>query len=383
MRPIHIFRFLLLIIFFTFSQAYAQESISVGGDVYLGGSRSLHSQNVQGDIFVSGFAATLDVEVGEDAHIAGFDVEVENSVGKDLYAAGASVSIEASVGEDLTASGFNIRLKKNASVGRNTRIAAGKMTIDAPLSGSLIAAGGDIVLNSSIVGDVRLTGAQISFGQDAKILGTLKYSSPEKIEVPATVISPDRVEYTKLTAPGMFNHLHESIDGRRPPIWAVAFGIVSVFLITLAFFLTAAAVFIAFKPEMVEDLRSRASDHPGKSFLFGLLGMAILYGLVPVSATTIVGLPLIPLMILAIVIFWTLGYLLGTYVIFWRIAGSIGVNSEKIGTKLLVIGCGLIILAMINFVPIIGWLANLAVTLIGIGSITISMLRRSSTIKTI
>tara|TARA_R110002096_G_scaffold415163_1_gene616625 strand:+ start:11016 stop:12167 length:1152 start_codon:yes stop_codon:yes gene_type:complete len=383
MTLIHILRFLLFIVFLNSSQAYAQESFSVGGDVYLGGSKSSYPQNVQGDIFVSGFAATLDVEVEEDAHIAGFDVEVENSVGKDLYAAGLSVSIESSVGEDVTASGFNVRLKRSASVGKNTRIAAGKVTIDAPLSGSLVAAGGDIVLNSSIKGDVRITGAQISFGQNAKILGTLKYSSPEEVEVPASVISSDRVQYTKLSASGMFDDLNEAIDGRRPPIWAVAFSIISVFLITLALFLTIAAVFIAFKPEMVEGLRSRASDNPGKSFLFGLLGMAILYGSVPVSATTIVGLPLIPLIILAIVIFWTLGYLLGTYVIFWRVAGSMGVKSEKIGTKLLVIGCGLIILAMINFIPIVGWLANLVVVLIGIGSITILMLRRSSTIRTI
>ena len=339
MTLIHILRFLLFIVFLNSSQAYAQESFSVGGDVYLGGSKSSYPQNVQGDIFVSGFAATLDVEVEEDAHIAGFDVEVENSVGKDLYAAGLSVSIESSVGEDVTASGFNVRLKRSASVGKNTRIAAGKVTIDAPLSGSLVAA--------------------------------------------ASVISSDRVQYTKLSASGMFDDLNEAIDGRRPPIWAVAFSIISVFLITLALFLTIAAVFIAFKPEMVEGLRSRASDNPGKSFLFGLLGMAILYGSVPVSATTIVGLPLIPLIILAIVIFWTLGYLLGTYVIFWRVAGSMGVKSEKIGTKLLVIGCGLIILAMINFIPIVGWLANLVVVLIGIGSITILMLRRSSTIRTI
>ena len=156
-----------------------------------------------------------------------------------------------------------------------------------------------------------------------------------------------------------------------------------VFLFILVLFLTVAAVFIAFKPELVEDLRSRAAEYPGKSFLFGLIGMATLYGMVPVGVMTIVGLPLIPIIILAIVIFWMFGYILGTYVVFWRVAGSLGISSEKIGTRLLVIGVGLIILGMIKFIPVIGWLANLAVVLIGAGAITILILRKSSTIRTI
>ncbi len=362
--------------------AVAQGNLTAGGDVYLAGSSSPHSERVPRDIFVSGFAVTLDVEVGADAHIAGFDVEVENSVGKDLYAAGATISIEAPIGEDLTVSGFNVRLKKNASVMGNTRIAAGRITIDAPLSGSLIAAGGDIILNAPVTGNVRLTGADISFGNDAKISGTLNYSSDEEIDIPSNVISSDRVQFTKLTAPGILNDLNEALNGKKSSVWAVVFTIAAVFLIILVFLLVVAAIFLAFKPEMVEDLRSRASRHPGKSFLFGLVGMAALYGLVPLSATTIIGLPFIPFALLAIIIFCVFGGLLGTYAIFWRIADSVGIHSNNISTRLLVIGGGLIILSIIKFIPVIGWLVNLTVLLIGLGSITILLLQKSNVSET-
>ena len=382
MGRIFVLRGLLIAVMTISGQSFAQDSLQIGGDVYVSDTNTTYSNNSPRSIFASGFTVTLDGDVEKDAHVAGFDVEVEGRVGADLYAVGASVSIEAPIGDDLTASGFNVRLKKAASVGGNTRIGAGTVTIDAPLTGSLVVAAGDLTLNAPISGDARITASEITFGENAKISGILSYSAPEEIEIPASVISADRVRYSELKASDMYDEWHKAFDGSSPSFWKLFAGIISAFIITLAFLLIVAAVFLAFKPETVERLRHRASNNVGTSLLCGFLGMATLWGLVPVSAMTIVGAPLIPIVILAIVAFWTLGYLLGAYAVFWRIAGAFGTVSETTGMKLFVIGVGLAILAILNFIPILGWLINLAIIFIGLGSITIALIGKLNNFKT-
>jgi len=89
-------------------------------------------------------------------------------------------------------------------------MAAGTMTVVAPISGSLLAAGGEIILNATVKGDVELTAGDISFGPNAIILGGLTYSSPTAISIPTTVITPDRVRFTAMNGRGMIENVSKN-----------------------------------------------------------------------------------------------------------------------------------------------------------------------------
>jgi len=359
---------------------FAQENLSgnneVVNDTYISGSNVKQSTHSPRDLFASGFSVIVDGEVTKDAHIAGFDVEVERSIGKDLYVAGARISIEESVGEDLTAAGYKVRLKQDAMVLGNTRIAAGNLIIDAPLSGNLVAAGGDITLNASIAGDVKIIASDINFGESAKIYGTLIYSAPEEIEIPASVIDKNRVEFKPLSSSSLLDDLIEQADQTESFLWISLAGFVAMLVISFLFFILVSAAFLSFKPALVERLRNDINGELGGSLLAGIIGLSVLFGLVPVAMMTIVGLLLIPIILIVAIGFWILGYLLGTYAVFWRIANSIGVRSDSVPAKLMIVAVGIISLALVKFIPLIGWLVNLIVLLLGLGAINKLLMRR-------
>ena len=372
--------FFFMTLVFEPASIFAQENLSgsneVVNDTYISGSNVKQSMHSPRDLFASGFSVIVDGKVTEDAHIAGFDVEVERSIGKNLYVAGARVSIEGAVGEDLTAAGYKVRLKHEALVGGNTRIAAGNLIIDAPLSGNLIVASSDVALNATIAGDVKITASRISFGENAKIRGYLTYSAPEKIEIPASVVDKDRVEFKPLSSSTLLDDLIEQADQTESFLWISLAGLVAMFVISFLFFILVSAAFLSFKPALVERLRNDINGGLGSSLLAGIIGLSILLGLIPVAMMTIVGLLLIPIILIVGIGFWILGYLLGTYAVFWRIANSIGVRSDSVPAKLMIVAVGIVSLALVKFIPLIGWLVNLIVLLLGLGAINKLLMRK-------
>lgn len=343
----------------------------VGGDVFDAGANATITGTAARDAFATGFSATLDGDIAGDGHAAGFDVDVDGPIGGNLYAIGASVSVTSSVTEDLTASGFSVRLRSNGSVDGNARITAGSIRIDGPITGSLMAAGGGIVLNAPVSGDVRLTGGSIEMGNNASIGGNLVYAAPAEIDIPASVIPADRVRFTQIASIDGFDGFRDLMDEPRRMFWPSFFAIVGTFIVTLAFLLVVAAVLLSLVPKRVEQAFGLVGAKPGLSLMAGFLAMALLFGLVPVSAMTLIGAPLIPIVILFIVLSWTVAYLLGAYAASMRIGGAFGVDATTNGRKLGVLAAGLVVLAILNFVPFLGWLINFVIVLLGLGAITL------------
>lgn len=370
-------RTVLCTVFFTavaLTQVQAAEII--GGDVFEAGANATITGAPTRDAFATGFSATLDGTIAGDGHAAGFDVDVDGSIGADLYAVGASVSVTAPVGEDLTASGFSVRLRANGSVEGNARLMGGSVRVDGPVQGSLMATGGTITLNAPVAGDVRMTAGDINFGGNARIGGTLVYAAPDEIDIPESVVAADRVRYVQIASFEGFDGLREMMNEPQRLFWPSFFAIVTAFVVTLAFLVVVAAVFVAFLPKRVDDAFSLANGKPGLSLLSGFLAMALLFGLVPVSAMTLIGAPFVPIVILFIILSWVAAYLLGAYTASMRLAGAFGAHAQTNIAKLAVLAVGLLVLAFLNFVPFLGWLINIVIVLLGLGAIALMVVGR-------
>ncbi|MEQ8659021.1 MAG: hypothetical protein RIC24_17080 [Hyphomicrobiales bacterium] len=349
---------------------------TVGGDVFEAAADASISGTAARDAFVAGFSASLDGTVAGDGHAAGFDVDVGGSIGGDLYVAGASVSVTSSIGEDLTASGFSVRLRSTGRVEGNARLMAGSLRVEGPVSGSLMATGGSITLDAPVAGDVHLTGGSISFGDEARIGGSLVYSAPDEIDIPESVIASDRVRYIAMTGFDGFERVREAMDDPQELLWPSLVAVMAGFVITLAFLVVVAAVFLAFAPRRVDEGLHVAMERPGLVLLSGFLAMALLFGLVPVSAMTVIGAPFVPIVLLGIVASWVAAYLLGAYTLSMRIGGAFGASGGANAAKLVILTIGLLVLAILNFVPFIGWMINLAVVLLGAGAIALMIVGR-------
>jgi hypothetical protein len=122
-------------------------------------------------------------------------------------------------------------------------------------------------------------------------------------------------------------------------------------------------------------MRRMAHGRPGTTMLLGLVGLSALVGLIPVSAISIVGLPLAPIALLLLILVWLLGYLLGAYVLAMAVARGLGMGDDpSIWARIGVLAAAIVGAALLNFIPVIGWMANLALVLLGVGAFTDAIL---------
>ncbi len=352
------------------THAQAQNGIvTLGGDNFASGPSLELAVDSPRDMFAAAFSTEVAGRTNGDLHAAGFDVQVDGPVGADLYAAGFSVGVNGPVGSDLTVTAADFNLKTGSAVTGNARVFAGAATIDGPIAGGLFAKAGSLKLNGRVAGDAELTAGHITFGPDAKVDGTLTYLAREPIDIPATVAPSDRVRFQQLEPGGMFNGIRDHMQRPFRSYWPSVFGVLSFFVLTIAFLVVVAAVAHAFAPVATEQMRAQAVAHPFRSILLGGLGLSMLVGLVPVSALTLIGIPLIPVVILAIIAVWIAGYLLGVYAIAWRVGSALTTPPISLTGQLLVLTVGLILFALLNFIPFLGWLANLLATFLGLGAL--------------
>lgn len=348
-----------------------------GGDIYLGGSGTSGRLDAERDVIAAGNSLTLGGEVAQDIQAAGFSVDVEATAAGDLFVAGATVTVRANVGEDLSAAGFTVRTSPSAVISGNARLAGGTVTIEGPVRGALTVAAGEVILNAPISGDAWITAQSISFGADAAVAGEFRYATPDEISIPERVVAPERVVFERLDRSEMLRAARETWEQAEYPVLPTAMSLFAGFVVTLAFFILLGATFLAFAPRQVQRLRVATLAQPGMTLLIGVIGLSILFGLVPISAMTIVGIPLVPIVLLCILAAWLLGYVFGAYVLAMRFWQSFGSKEEPtMGIRLAVLAAGIVIVTLLNFIPFLGWIVNFTLVLLGIGAMTRALFDR-------
>lgn len=357
----------------------AAEDMTVqnGDDTFVSGDTVLLDMDSSGDTFVAAEASTLSGTTLGDLHVAGFDVSVRTEVAEDLYAAGATVDVRSKVMGDVSAAGFTVRTSPSAETSGNARLAGNTVTIEGPVDGALSVAGRTVILNAPVRGDVRITAANLSFGEHARVDGVLRYSSGAQVKVPESVAPEARVQFTRTDFDGDWSDLSDAWNKADMPVLPTVISVFSAFVISLLFFMLLAALALAFAPEHLERMRARIAMAPGRSMLMGVVGLSVLFGLVPITLLTIVGLPFVPFIVLAIIVAWTLGYALGAYAVAMYVWDTVsGEANPNTIIRVLLLAVTVSIVALLNFIPFVGWAANYTLVLIGIGAFTQAFLAR-------
>ena len=343
------------------------DTMLAGGDLYVAGASEDAIPAAGRDLIATGFRLRVTAPVADDAMLSGAAVTVSQSVGGDLSAFGGRVAIEAEVGGDLSVSGFSVETGPAAAVAGNVRLSGGSVEIRGPVSGALVVAGGEVTLDAPVEGDVRLSSGALSFGEAARIGGQLTYSAPEPIDIPASVVPGERVTFNP------FDARHDGVRGDRHPDWSMPGrgAMIGSALIGYVFFLVAGALFLTFVPDTVGSLDARIATRPALTFMIGLAGLGTAFGLVPILALSVIGIPLIPVMLMAIVLLWMAGYLMGVYAISMRMLSAMAGDSATPGTAMRTgaLAAGLAVAMLLNFIPVLGWVLNFAALLLGVGAI--------------
>ncbi len=330
-------------------------------DVYAAGMDVRITEAEVDDVFAAGETVTVETDVRGSMHVIGRQITVSGNVGDDLYSAGYSVDVRGTVSGRLVAAGYRVEISSNGSVGDDALLGGRLVFVRGPITGDASLGGETVEIAAPISGSVETRASQIRFGEGARIDGTLAYWSEDPVEVPASVIDPERV-----TA---------NVVARAAPIGVIAYVVGGVVFVLVVLALCALFAWLLNKP--LARARASLGERPWWTLLLGVVAISALIGSVPVLGVSIVGIPLVPVVVVLIPIALIAGYLTTAYVL-GRLALSltpIKLGTEGLATFVAII-VGLVALAILGLIPILGWVLAVLAGVIGLGSWIALFLRR-------
>jgi cytoskeletal protein CcmA (bactofilin family) len=323
------------------------------GDVY-GAGRDIRIADADiEDAFAAGETVTLEAAIRETAHAAGRWVRIQGAVGRDVYAAGYSVDVTSAVTGDVTAAGYRVEIARSGSVGEDVLLAGQSVLVRGAVAGDATLMGNVVEIAAPITGSVEVRASQLRFADGARINGTLAYRTDNPVTIPAGVIPPERVvgEVVEREAQGPVGIMGWLIGG------------IVILVITLLF----AALFGFVFPHMLQRTRETLAARPWRTLGLGLVATSALFGSLLVLAVSLIGIPLVPLIILAIPIALVAGYLTTAHAIGTGLARRLRESASgpaAFGAILL----GLLVLWAVGLVPLLGWIVAVAAVVFGVGA---------------
>ena len=343
----------LLATFATSADAATQETRHrFGNNLFAAGHDvSINDSDVQG-VFAAGTNVTVDSQVKDSVRVAGRTVRINGQVGQDIYAAGYNVSLNSLVGGDLIAAGYRVDIASGATVAKDVLAAGRFVTLSAPVTGNAMLAGQNVEIAAPITGSLEIHARNIRFSGTARVDGNLTYYSNKTIEIPATVIDPSRVR--AVITPG-------------PSIASIVTIVLTVIAVVLASMFVLALVFALIFRGSLAETRETMTAHPWHNLLFGLIVTGGLFGSIVVLAMSIIGIPLIPLMVILIPFALLAGYFTTAHAIgsklLHRTPGPTS-GFAAFGAILL----GTLVLLALQIIPLLGWVITVLAVIIGLGA---------------
>lgn len=328
----------------------AQESHK---NLYAAGASVNVNGNTLGDLFAAGGMVTVNGNVEKDLFVAGGNLNLNGTVGDDLRVAGGSISINGTVGTDLLATGGNITIAQKATVNGDLVLTGGNLLIDSEVKGKANITGGEVTINGKIIGDVTVTAQELTFGQTSEVVGKIIYkgSSPAVVREGAKI---GVIEFTKMPS-------RQSGRDAFKALFAIATLVKLIGLLIVGF------VLLYLIPQKVTSALSYANSNTLKNLGIGVLA-AVLWPIISVLLfITIIGFYLSLIMFLMYMLMLLLASVL---VLFYTGNLAYKLYKKDALTSLrrdLVLGT--IIVLVLSFIPIVGWLAITIGLLIVLGGL--------------
>ena len=298
---------------------------------------------------------------------ANVTVAPDETISDDLIAAGASLEVAGQLKKGLKAFGANISIP--GTVSGEVYSAGANIDLSGTFGSKVTAFGAGVVLSGTFDQDVEVAAATLTLMPTTIIRANLTYS--------AAVL--EKQEGSQVL--GTVTERQEPIKAERVDEWrekgeraAKGAGIAFWFISTIALVLVG-LIFSAVFPGQTDRVVGAITQSPWKSLGLGLVFLVVVPVAIVIALVTVVG---IPAAIIAAFLYAIIVYISRIYIGVWIGRKVIGALKKRQITSLfwpLVVG--VVIIALIGLIPFIGWIFRLFCLLIGLGALSLAVLRPS------
>ncbi|MBI2355585.1 MAG: hypothetical protein HYV13_00035 [Candidatus Doudnabacteria bacterium] len=327
----------------------AQETIR---NLYAAGATVNINGNSQGDLFAAGGVVTVNGNVEDDLFAAGGNININGVVGGNLRTAGGNISISSPVGQDLLAAGGNIAVTSKAAVNADLVVAGGNVVVDSEIKGKAKVTGGNITINGKINGNLEVIADEgLTFGPTSEVVGKVTYKGRKQAVVKEGA-RIGQIEFTELKKRGS-----AGVAGLAP------FLLVKILATFAAGWLT--VYFLRRRAQIITD---RIYRQPWQMLGLGLAGLVLTPVVVAVLFATVIGY-YVALVLMAWYFFMLLLSCLASVIFTGAWVIKLAKKYPTLPLTWLSVLVGVLVVAILWFVPVIGWAAILVLFLLGFGSV--------------
>lgn len=316
---------------------------------------------INGDVFLAGEDVTLAGRINGNVYAAAKTISIKGEVTGSVHLAAMQVDISAPVDGTGLIAASSLTVSKEGSLGRGLVGFATTMDISGKVGGPVYIAASTLSVTSEISGPATIAAEQISLSGDGKFGSDLKYYSRTSGQV-----SQDRVAGT-LSYVKSEQSQKVDVAGKAT---AVVFGLLASFLLGL--------VMLYIAPKSMVAVADYIQSKPLVALLAGF-GFVIL---VPIALIfvfiTIVG---IPLMIVVGLLYGAIIMVGELFTALWLGRLAMRTTETKIGTSAIALGLGLIILAILKLIPVVGVVVALVSFFAGVGALVARSFGRVGSVR--
>jgi hypothetical protein len=349
------------------SLAFAQkvgDVVFVGGeiedDLYAAGGEVEIMATALGDVVAAGGRVVIGETVARDVMAAGGSVEISARVGDDLRAAGGAVTLSGQVTDDALIAGGRVRVTPAARIAGRAWLSGGNVEVRGPVGRELRVSAGEVLIDAEIAGDVEVIAGELKIGPRAVILGRLTYRSPQEAEVAAGARLLGEVEQQP------WEH------DLRPSAAGIVAGALIAVVGLLVPMLVVQLAYPGFGQRNAQTLRAE----PLKSLGLGLAVVAATPLVISLLFATVIGWLAALLLVLAYPLLLAAGLYVG---LVWLSEAGLrraGRADAGPGPRALALTLSLLLLLLVAAIPILGWLVVLGLLLAGTGAVKLGAWRR-------
>lgn len=332
-----------------------------------GGDLDFNSVVAEMIVAAGGSLRLKDINADDLIVAAGASLTLEDVKAEELILAGGELSFTGQVEDDVVAATCpfcpihgRLHLKEQARIGDDARLAGREVVVDGRVGGNLYAAGRRVELSAQIGGDAAIEAERIVLQSGTRIAGDLRYASPNKPEVRDGASVAGRIIEVEPRFP---------FDRETPqhPAWIAVLGLLAFFLalimLGIALQLTIPGILIGSTEAVGKALWACL----GRGLVLALLGPAVAVLLIITAIGAPIGIVITAAMlILYAMAFVAISYSIGIYVS--RLFGK-SQAANGTGSRILLTCVGILLLAIIGMIPLIGWAFGVLAIICGLGAV--------------
>ena len=383
----------------------------IEGDLFAGAESVTINGTVTGNLVSGAQTIVINGEVEGDVIAFGQSVVINGSIGDDLRSGAAALQLgeDAQVGDDLLFGGASIEVMPNSQIGGDLLFGGAQALVEGDVAGDLSVGSSALELTGSVNGDViayidvpeegseymppMFYGPQmnismpsvapgLTIGNNAKIDGDLTYTANSDLDFPPSAIAGEIVREKP--------QISMDIERPAPPTPQQVAGLWFMNLLRTIVTLIALGMLMQWLfPNLLASAEYKLQNETLPSlgwgvvayafFFFALLVVftamilgAIIFGVLSLGGLSgvIVALGILLLFAMTVGFVITVSYI--TKIIVATLGGKLllaRVKPEWANHKFYPLAIGVILLALILSIPIVGWLLKLIVVLFALGAL--------------